>query len=448
MAELTAPATVAAPPRDSVIRRALAHPLASYHLVLASGGALVCFGLVMVASAASVFSQVSTGDPYYYGKKQILFAVLGVGLAFVASRLGPRLLRGLAWPSLVLALVLVILTYTPLGVEVNGNRNWLRVGPAWAQFQPSEFAKLALVLWGAQHLAKKQHLLRDLRQWLSYIAVSLVLIALVLLHDMGSAVVMTLMLLAILFLAGAPLRLIAAIMASGAAAMVALVYLQSNRMGRIIAWLKPSQYELSFNFQANHGLYALASGGFWGLGLGASQQKWGGLMSTGYTDYILAILGEELGLAGTLTVLALFVVLAYAGVRVASRAGDAGTRLIATGVTCWFVLQALVNIAVVFRWLPVLGVTLPLVSYGGSSLLATMVALGLLLGAARREPVAQVLGQAPPAPPARVLAIVSGGLDEVTREVPRPEATGRRWGASGRGAALSGRGAGAAGTPA
>ena len=406
MTELTAPVAPVAPGRDSVLRRALAHPLASYHLVLTSGGALVCFGLIMVASAASVYSQVATGDPYYYGKKQILFAVLGVALAFAASRLGPRVVRGLAWPSLVVALVLVILTYTPLGIEVNGNKNWLRLGPSWTQFQPSEFAKLALVLWGAQHLAKKESLLRDMRQWLSYILASLLLIGLVLIHDMGSAVVMTLMLLAILFLAGAPLRLIGALTAVGAVGVVGLVTLEANRMGRIIAWLNPTGYELSFNFQANHGLYALASGGFWGLGLGASQQKWAGLMTTGYTDYILAILGEELGLAGTMTVLGLFVVLAYAGVRVASRSGDTASRLIATGVTCWFTLQALVNVAVVLRWLPVLGVTLPLVSYGGSSLLATMLALGLLLGAARREPGAQALLHAPVARPGRVLSIV------------------------------------------
>jgi cell division protein FtsW len=388
--------------QPSLLKRALAHPLASFYLVMGAGGALVCFGLVMVASAASVYSQVATGDPYYYGKRQIVFAVLGVGLAYLMSHLSERVLRGLAWPALILAFGTVLLTYTPLGVEVNGNQNWVNFGLSWAQFQPSEFAKVALVVWGAQHLAKKEKLLRDLRQWLSYIIVSLVLIALVVIHDMGSAAVMTLMFVAILFFAGAPLRLIAFLGASGAAAVAALVYLQPNRMGRVLAWLHPDEFTLSYNFQANHGLYALASGGFWGLGLGASKQKWGGLMSTGYTDYILAIVGEELGLAGSLAILALFLLLTYAGLRIAARSTTTFARLTATGVTCWFALQAIVNIAVVFRWLPVLGVTLPLVSYGGSSLLATMMALGLLLGAARREPAAAALLKAPKAGPAKV----------------------------------------------
>ncbi|MDR0990817.1 MAG: putative lipid II flippase FtsW, partial [Propionibacteriaceae bacterium] len=334
--------------------RALSHQMASFYLVVAAGGALVCLGLVMVASAASVYSQVATGDPYYYGKRQIVFAVLGLGLAWLMSRLSPRVLRGLAWPAVILAFILVILTYTPLGLEVNGNQNWLVFGPTWTQFQPSEFAKLALIVWGAQHLAFKEKKLTDLRQWLSYVIVSLLLIGLVLIHDMGSAVVMTLTFVAILFLAGAPLRLIVALAALGSVAMVGLAVFQANRMGRIIAWLNPSEYDLSYNFQANHGLYALASGGFWGLGLGASKQKWAGLMSTGYTDYIVAIIGEELGLAGTLMVLILFVALAYAGVRVAARSRDSFTRLVVTGVTSWFVIQALVNIAVVFRCLPVL----------------------------------------------------------------------------------------------
>jgi len=244
-----------------------------------------------------------------------------------------------------------------------------------------------------------------MRQWLSYILLSGLMIGLVLLHDMGSAVVMTLMFLATLFLAGAQLRLIGAITSAGALILVALAVFQSNRMGRIIAWLNPDQYALSYNFQANHGLYALASGGFWGLGLGASKQKWGGLMSTGYTDYILAIVGEELGLAGTIMTIGLFVALTYAGIRTASRAPDAFLRLVATGVTCWFALQALVNIAVVFRWLPVLGVTLPLVSYGGSSLLATMMALGLLLGCARQEPEAAKLLGTPKSGPGKVTQV-------------------------------------------
>jgi cell division protein FtsW len=371
--------------------------LANHYLALAAGGALVCCGVVMVVSAASVYSQVDGGDPYQIGRRQLLFAASGAVLAFVASKLPTVWLRRLAWPALVLSLGMMALTYSPLAVDINGNQNWVRLGPF--QFQPSEFAKLGFIVWGAQHLALKDKLLKDLRQWLSYVLVSALLIGLVLVHDLGSAVVMTAMFVATLFLAGAPLRLIGLIAAAGAAGLAALLaFKKTSLIIRLVAWTNPDSYQLSYNFQANHGLYALASGGFWGLGLGASRQKWGGLMTTGYTDYILAIIGEELGLAGTLTVIGLFLLLAYAGLSAARRCADPFVRLTATGLTVWFFLQAVVNMAVVLRWLPVLGVTLPFVSYGGSSLWATMIGLGLLLGCAKATPEAQAClrGEAEP----------------------------------------------------
>jgi cell division protein FtsW len=361
------------------------HPLADYYIILAAAGALTVLGVVMVASAASVVSQVHTGDPYYFGKRQIMFTVLGLLAAVVMARLPIRVLRSLAFPALLLGLGLVLLTYSPLAVEVNGNQNWVRLGPSWTQFQPSEFAKLAIIVWGAQHLARKEPVLDDLREWLFYVLTSLLVIGLVLIHDLGSAAVMAFMLVATLFLAGAPLRLLAGLGLAGGAALAALIVFQRNRMNRIIAWLNPDQYTLTDNFQVNHGLYALASGGWWGEGLGASRQKWGGLMETGYTDYIFAIIGEELGLAGTLAVIVLFVCLCGSGLRLARRTEDTFTRLTAVGVTCWFALQAIVNIAVVLRWLPVLGVTLPLVSYGGSSMIATLMAVGLLVACARAD---------------------------------------------------------------
>jgi cell division protein FtsW len=386
---LTAAAPLAAnqpAPSQSFFKRLAAHPQAAYYLIIAAGGALTACGVIMVASAASVVSQVQTDDPYYFGKRQILFAVVGLAFAWLLSRLPPRHLRRLAWPALLLAVIFVTLTYTRFGVEVNGNRNWLRLGPSWTQFQPSEFAKLALIVWGARHLADKGRRLGDLREWLSYVAVSLVLIAGVGVHDFGSACVIAAMFIATLFLAGAPLRLIGALGLAGAVGGVGLVLaVRGSQLSRIVAWLHPSQYALTYNFQANHGLYALASGGWWGEGLGASRQKWGGLMVTGHTDYILAIIGEELGLAGSLTVIGLFILLCGAGLLAARRSDDVFKRLVVAGVACWFALQAIVNIAVVVRWLPGLGVTLPLVSYGGSSLLATLMALGIMAGCARAD---------------------------------------------------------------
>ncbi|MDR1388108.1 MAG: putative lipid II flippase FtsW [Propionibacteriaceae bacterium] len=373
-------------PRNTLIGQTLGHPLADFHLVVAIGAVLIGFGIVMVSSASSVTAQAMFGDPYHFGKRQTLFALVGLAAAWLLSRLDSRLLRRLAWPALALAMVLLMLTFTSLGVEVSGNRNWLRFGPSWTQFQPSEFAKLALIVWGARFLADRRQWLDDMRQWFAFLLAGGLVAGLVLFQkDLGTASVIGLMILGTIFMAGAPARLVLAIGALAAAGVGLLSLLQPYRMHRLSAWLRPDSDPMGANYQPNHGLYALASGGWWGQGLGASKQKWG-LLTASHTDYILAIVGEELGLAGTLTVIFLFFALGYLGLRVAMRSEDHFLRFVATGVTIWFVCQAVVNIAVVFRLSPVLGVTLPLVSYGGSSLIATTMGIGLLVGCARQEP--------------------------------------------------------------
>ncbi|MDR1213372.1 MAG: putative lipid II flippase FtsW [Propionibacteriaceae bacterium] len=374
--------------KGGLISQTLGHPLASFHLIIAIGAVLVGFGVVMVASASSVIAQSNFGDAYHYGKRQLQFALAGLVLAWLLSRLTTKWLRRLAWPSLALALALLMLSIlTPLGVEVSGNRNWLRFGPA--QFQPSEFAKLALIVFGAHLLANRRKALDDMRQWLGFLAAGGLVAGLVLFQkDLGTASVIGLMVLGMAFMAGAPGRLLGAVLIVVAAGVGILTRIQPNRMNRIAAWLNPASDPLGANYQPNHGLYALASGGWWGQGLGASKQKWG-LLSASHTDYILAIIGEELGLAGTLTVIFLFFALGYLGLRVALRSDEPFNRLVAVGVAVWFSVQALINIAVVLRLSPVLGVTLPLVSYGGSSLIATIMGLGLLVGCARAEPEAR-----------------------------------------------------------
>jgi len=372
-----------------LLKAALDHPLFSYHLVVAVSAVLLVLGIMMVISASSVIAAADMNDPYYFGKRQMVFAVCGVAGAFLLSRLPEKAVRGLSWPVLLLAMVLIILTFTPLGVEVSGNRNWLAFGPAWTQFQPSEFAKVAIIVWGANDLARRKKYLTDLRQWLVYVVAAFTIIGLVVFQkDQGTAMVIAAMVLVVLVAAGAPWRLILGLVGLVVAGVVGLVLLQPYRMRRIWAFLNPAQDTLGLNQQSQRGIYALASGGWFGQGLGASRQKWG-LLAEAHTDYIFAIIGEELGLLGTCTVIALFAVLAYAGIRIARRSTSTFSRLTAIGVVAWLTVQAFVNIAVATRLLPVMGVTLPMISYGGSSLMANLFALGLLAGCARHEPAAQ-----------------------------------------------------------
>jgi cell division protein FtsW len=401
-------AAPAAPAPKTFLRSAFSHPLFTYRLVIAASAVLLSLGLLMVISASSVTAAAEMGDPYYFGKRQIFFAVIGVAGAWVCSLLPERWLTALSWPALLLGVVLLVLTFTPLGVEVAGNRNWLSFGPSWTQFQPSEFAKVSIIVWGATDLARRRKQLTDVRQWLVYIVATFTLIGLVVFQkDQGTAMVMAAIVILVLVGAGAPWRLLLSLGALAAAAIVALVVLQPNRMNRIIAFLHPDTDLLGRNLQPTRGIYALATGGWFGQGLGSSRQKWG-LLSAAHTDYIFAIIGEELGLMGTLGVIALFAVLAYAGLRTANRSTSMFSRLVAIGVVAWFTVQAFANIAVAIRALPVLGVTLPMISYGGSGLIANLLAVGLLAGCARREPEAALALAARRRKP-RVTAIVRAG---------------------------------------
>ncbi|MCL2735339.1 MAG: putative lipid II flippase FtsW [Propionibacteriaceae bacterium] len=378
--------------RTTAIRAALDHPMFDYHLVVVISVILLCLGLLMVISSSSVIAGADMDDPYYFGKRQIIFAVIGVAMAWGFSLLPEKMLRGLARPALFLAVLLMLLTVaTPLGVDIAGNRNWMSFGPTWTQFQPSEFAKLAIIVWGAKNLSDKAKRLNDMREWFLYILASFVIIGLVVVQkDQGTAMVMAAMVILVLVAAGTPWRLLLGLAGVAVVGVVALIIIQPYRMDRIWAFLNPNADPYGLNLQARRSLYALASGGWFGRGLGSSRQKWG-LLAEGHTDYIFSILGEELGLLGTLTVIALFLGLAYAGIRIAARSASSFSRLMAVGVVAWFSVQAFVNIAVAIRLIPVMGVTLPMISYGGSSLIANLLALGLLAGCARREPEARAL---------------------------------------------------------
>jgi len=410
MTVLTSPRTVRTESRNKgLIRHALDTPLASLYLVLTTTGLLTGLGVLMVLSASSVYAEVNYGDPYYFAKRQVMFLVIGLGAAWLLTRVSPRLLRSLGWPALIITLILLMLTFTPLGVTVNGNRNWVEFGSSWTRLQPSEFAKLALLLWGADQLTRKEKLLDRPKELVPYLMFSGAVIGLVLLQkDVGTAMVLSLMVSLVLFLAGTPLRLLVA-GASGAGLLIAgMTVFSPNRMSRIIGFLNPTSDSEGINAQPLRAMYALASGGWWGVGLGNSKQKWGMLVEA-HSDYVFAVIGEEFGLVGTIVVIFLFAVLVATAFRIAARSRNPFCRHVSAGIGAWFLIQAALNMAVVLRLLPVVGVTLPFVSYGGSSLLATMAAVGLLVSCARQEPAARkVLARRRSASKARVTAVVDG----------------------------------------
>jgi cell division protein FtsW len=274
---------------------------------------------------------------------------------------------------------------------VNGNKNWLALGPV--QIQPAELAKLAVILWCAHIYAKKERLLGDWRHTLIPVVplMGLVIGLVVMGHDLGTALVLMAIVLGLLWVVGAPTRMfVGAILVAGVGAL-GLAASSAERMERLTSFADPFASEAVYQgagWQAAHGIFAMSTGGLFGKGIGASQQKWGDLPAA-HTDFIFAVLGEELGLVGTLLVLGLFLVLAFAGLRVARRTADPFARYMAAGITVWLTAQMMINVGMVLALLPVIGIPLPLVSYGGSALLPSLVALGLLVSFARHEPGAQ-----------------------------------------------------------
>lgn len=363
----------------------LNHPLSTYYLLLGATLLLLALGLIMVLSASSIESFRVFGSAYTLVQRQALFAVLGVVAMIFASRTSVQFWRGFAWVLFAIAFGLLVAVLI-IGVEVAGQRNWIEIfGPF--RLQPSEFAKLALVVWGASLLSQRN---RQLDTWkgllLPLLPVAVVMMVLVLLEgDFGNTLMLAAITMGMLFAAGAPLRLFAVLAGAGLLGVVLLTLAAPYRMQRFTSWLDPEADRLGFGWQVTQGQYALGTGGFWGVGLGASREKWGSLPEA-HTDFIFPVIGEELGLVGTVTVLALFGLLAFAIFRLSRNTQDPFVRLAAAGVGSWIVVQAVINIGGVLGLLPITGVPLPLVSYGGSSLIPTLVALGMLMAFAKAEP--------------------------------------------------------------
>ena len=356
----------------------------SYDLVLVVVVlALTLLGIAMVFSASGMRALDALGDPRYFLGWQSLWALVGLVGMIAATRIDYHRYRVLALPLLVVAIVLLALVLIPgVGTNVNGASRWLRAGPVG--LQPAELAKLALILYLAAWLGARRDRITSPGVMVGVLAVTGIFTGLIFLEpDLGTAIVIGTIALVMYFAAGARLRVFAAFGSLAVVLALAGALSSAYRLQRITTFLDPWSDPRASGYQAIQSLYGLALGGLFGEGLGAGREKFGYLPFP-YTDSIFAILGDELGLAGTLFVIALFLVLGYRGVRIALRAPDAMGALIATGITTWLVFQAWVNMAVVASLLPMTGITLPFISYGGSSLCVGLISVGILLNVGRQ----------------------------------------------------------------
>jgi cell division protein FtsW len=345
---------------------------------------LVAFGLVMVLSASSIDSLRASNNSFAIFGKQAGFAVLGlIGLS-LASLMPLRWWRGKAKFLFILTMFLQLAVLF-VGTEINGNRNWINI--LGFSLQPSEFLKVAVVLHVSVFLAARTRDLDLLETWGR--AGFMMLAAMVLVFfgkDLGTMIVMLIMFVGLLAFAGMPWKLLR-LVALGTVLLMpfALTAGSGSRVGRIMAWLNPNAPDPNgYNWQSEHGMWAVSAGGIFGVGLGESKMKWSWIPAV-ENDFIFAVISEELGLVGALVVVALFVSLAFAFFRIWQRTSDDFSRYVVSGVMIWITMQALINIAVVLRLLPVLGVPLPLISAGGSSLIATLGAIGIVLAVEREN---------------------------------------------------------------
>ena len=349
------------------------------HVMLITVFLMLGIGLVMVASASSHVAFTRTGDPYYFLKRQALFCLLGVGVMFCA-RYAPRdLYSKMAWPLLVGSFFLLVALLIPgVGHRVGGAVRWMKVGPF--SFQPSELAKLSLALFMAHSMANKGEELRSFsRGLMPHLVISLLFTGLLLLQpDMGTAMMIVAWTFIVLFVGGARLLHLGGIVALLLPFVFWGIRSEPYRVKRLLAFLNPWADPTGIGFQVIHSFFAFGSGGLWGVGIGASKEKLYYLPEA-HTDFVFSIMAEETGLLGVCVVVVLFGILIWRGFKVALSARDLHGSYLAFALTLWIGLQVLVNMGVVLGLLPTKGLTLPLLSYGGSSILITLLSIGILL---------------------------------------------------------------------
>lgn len=362
-------------------------PVNLYYMLLGSTLALSLLGLIMVFSASSIYSLGSRGTTYGVVIRQVMFLALSLPMAWILSRLSLKQWKVIARFGVIISVGLLILTQL-IGKNVNGNRNWISLG--FIDIQPSEVAKFLMILWAGYILAQRERSGAIYSNVLVLIGPAFLLCMVLIMagRDLGTASVFAFILSGLLWVSGLRLGVFGIALTAGFTVLAVLILTSPYRVQRFMVFLNPfaeDQYKL-FGWQPAHSLLGLASGGLFGVGLGASRQKWGNLAEA-HTDFIFAVIGEELGLFGTLATLLLLTTLLFSIFKLALRANDPMVRYVSAGFGCWIAIQTILNIGSAISVLPVVGVTLPLVSYGGSALIATYMGIGFVLGAARRDPV-------------------------------------------------------------
>lgn len=392
---MTSTATTRGVPPKSSLRRPLSglrrtakdwldRPMTSWHLIIGIALLMLGFGLLMVLSASSIASFHDKGDPFATFENQAIFAVIGLGGFVFASRLSLRVMRTFSFPLVAVCLALLAAVLL-IGRKTGGARSWIDLGPI--QFQPSEVAKLALLIWMGHTLAARRNTLRSVRALLfPVLPVFVLMVGLIMLEpDLGTTVSLGIVFIAVLWFAGAPWWMFVGLVGVSGGAVVYLATSAGYRSARIATWLDPGKASSAAVYQIHQSFYSLGTGGLFGAGLGQSRAAFGWLPNAD-SDFIFAVIGEELGLIGAGLVLLLFGMLAYTGLRIARRNVDPFIKIVASAATIWLVGQAVINIGYVVGLLPVTGIPLPMISRGGTSLVITMVVFGLLANFARREP--------------------------------------------------------------
>lgn len=363
---------------------------APYYMILGALTFLSALGIVMVLSASSVVSLQQSGSTYSIFFRQLIFFGISILAVLLVSNWRPRVWEALTRYSLVLSLLALCLPLVPgIKLTVNGNTNWIHF--AGFTMQPSEFAKLGLILWAAGQLRKFDETVvqRSAMRHIAFVLSGTIPLLVLILKggDLGTTVIILGIVSIMLFVSGLPLRhfiFMGAVALGGVVALVAIAPYRLHRFAAVLNPFAPSVYKLA-GWQPAHSVMGLASGGFFGVGLGASRQKWGNL-SEAHTDFIFAVIGEELGLLGTLVVLLLFIALIYGIFRTAMQTRDLFSRYACAGIGAWIAMQVIINVGSVIGVLPVVGVTLPFISYGGSSLIANFLGIGFVLNVSRRDP--------------------------------------------------------------
>ncbi|MHB8840180.1 MAG: putative lipid II flippase FtsW [Candidatus Aquicultor sp.] len=352
-----------------------------YHRLLGVVIVMILFGLIMVLSASHARAYADTGDSYYFIKKQLIAAGIGFAALMLLSNIPLKTMQRVVRPAMWAALGLLVAVLMPgIGRNAGGATSWIPLGGF--QVQPSELAKIAVILFTADFFSNKSKGLKDVRELYPYAGVILLIIFLIMKQpDLGTTVALCITLFVMVFVGGLNMKYIAAAASLGAVSVVTLIYARPYRLNRITSFLNPDSDPLHTGWQIKQSLLAFGSGGLTGVGFGMSRQKYFYLPAA-HTDFIFAIIGEELGLLGTMFTISLFALFAYYGIRISYQCKNQFGRLAGVGVTSMVALQAIVNMGTVTGVLPITGIPMPFISYGGSSLMANLAAVGILLSIA------------------------------------------------------------------